>query len=62
MVPASCEDEDDPVRFACCIDYRDPSMGNYPQVLVCDRCAEVLDDVLGYQTGLQPDEEAWCEL
>ena len=56
-------DEGGPVRVAYYIDYRDASVGNYPQIFACDRCAERRDDVLVYQEGLRPGEEGVrCEL
>ncbi len=56
----SNEHDDNPVLVKLYIDYRDSSVDNYPQIEVCEECAETLNGDLEEQDDLQPGEAAWC--
>jgi hypothetical protein len=51
----------EPVEIKLYIDYRDPSVDNFPQIALCDECAESLEPDVCEQTTLRPQEAAECE-
>jgi hypothetical protein len=54
--------DDGPVPVKVYVDYRDPSADAYPEIDVCDGCAEAFGAGLGEADHPRPDEAAWCEI
>jgi DNA polymerase I len=54
--------EDEPIRIRVFTDYRDLSVESYPQIDVCDECAEEYSDLLTEADDLRPGEAARCEI
>ena len=55
-----CED-DEPVHIALYLDHRDAAADNYPEIALCDECAEYLGGEVGELTELEAGKEAACE-
>jgi DNA polymerase I len=51
----------EPVEIKVYIDYRNLSLDNYPQIPLCDECAESLEADVCEQETLEPQEAAQCE-
>ncbi len=51
----------EPVHIKLYIDYRDSSVDNYPQIALCDECAESLEADVNEQDTLGPQEGAVCD-
>jgi len=51
----------EPANVELYIDYRDPGADNYPQIALCDECADELGAKVEELDTLEPGEEAACE-
>lgn len=54
-------EDDEPVRIELYLDYRDGAVDNYPEIVLCDDCAEYLGGEVGELTELEAREEAVCD-
>ena len=54
-------EDDMPVRIELYLDHRDGAADNYPEIALCDECAEDLGGEVGELTELEAGEAAVCE-
>lgn len=52
---------DEPVRIELYLDHRDGAADNYPEIALCDECAEDLGGEVGELTKFGPEDAATCE-